>query len=158
MKTNILTFLIAFAFLSCNAQNDHLNHVTHDKVKFNNLFNYDTNPNTIKNSIGNPISITLRFSELQDTNVTVYNYNGLKIDFINNIIYDFEITNNTYSLFIDGLEIKVGNHINTLENKFPKSYNQRTQEGISIIVNDWDSWILINTNNNLITKIEHRNF
>ena len=144
--------------MSNKERNNHLNHVTHDKVKFNNLFNYETNPNTVKNNFGNPNSITTRFSELQDTNVTVYNYNGLKIDFVNNIIYDFEITKNTYSLFIDNLEIKVGNHITTLKNKFPKSYNQRTQESTSIIVSDWDSWILINTTNNIITKIEHRNF
>jgi len=159
MKTIVFTFLISFVFITCKGQNNHLNHVTHDKVKFNNLFDYDTNPSMVKSKIGNPISIKSEYDEMQDTDAIVYEYDGLKIYFINNIIYDFVITKNTYSLFIDGLEVKVGDSINVIKNKFPKSYNERIlNEGTGIVLSDWDSAIMFYLSNDVITKIENKIF
>lgn len=156
MKTIILSILILFSFTACKAQNERFNHVSYDKIKINNLFDFDTNPITVKSHIGNPVSIQSEYYEMDEVNATAYYYNGLKIDFVNNRISYFKITNNTYSLFIDGLEIKVGDPISVINNRFSKSYKERGSEATSIGIGNTDSWILIIISNDIITGIEKR--
>lgn len=85
-------------------------------IKINNIEVIGKNITNVINILGQPIKIQKSFSEMDEVDMFIYSYNGLILYVKNNLIDDFEISNNTYTF---SNNIKVGDDIYKLENFYP---------------------------------------
>jgi hypothetical protein len=147
-KIFLITFLIAFAFLSCKAQK---NTITSSEPTINGISFLGNNVSLLTQHLGLPISIEDYYFEMNDVNSKKYNYNGILFYVINNKIDSFEITNNSYSFTSNN--IKIGNNIAVLQAIYPLSFANKKNNGITLPFSNIDKFIIISYKNDLIEKI-----
>lgn len=90
-------------------------------------------------ALGKPMSITTEYSEIDEVDMTVYNYNGAKFYFIEGYGHGFNITSNNYHIVTnstldseDSLKnyYKVGDPVSKVQANYPDSYNSRDKNRI----------------------------
>lgn len=124
------------------------------------------NPSSLVSVLGNPLSITREYSELDDVNLTVYKYDGATFYFSNNIIVSFTIYKRDNFYFttcrVCNTFLRVGDTVSQLKASFPKSYAASKDgklfvelyniiAGGDIVMND--SMIVFSYANGIITEI-----
>jgi len=160
MKNFNLSILVFFlVVISCTGQSSKINTFT-GEVKINNQLTLGDTKQAAKDIFGEPDDVSTEYWEMSEETVTNYHYNnGAKFQFVNNGLASFVITSSNFSIVMDSFQLQVGNNINSIQNKFTKSYNNRGSDGITSIAlgtGDYNFlWIQFDSNN-LITKIDLR--
>lgn len=96
---------------------------------------------------------------MDEITVDKLNYSGLSLFFAHNKLESFKVTDNTHSIKLDGLAIRIGENISSIENKFRSSFALRKDGNAIINLNEGDfRFILIEYNmySGIITGIELR--
>lgn len=156
MKT--ILFLISFFIVTLSANSQALDMVDSDKLLVNNSLNYQTSKSQIISIMGDPVSVTTEYWEMDEEDVEKLTYPGAVFYFKNNTIESFCLTGPEHSLKLNNTVVKTGNNILTLQSAFPASYNNRGSDGLSINIAPGDyKYILVHFDSgNIITKIEQR--
>jgi len=132
--------------------------MTLNSITMDELFSQHSDWNLFKTKMGNPISESVvPFDMVYE--IQTFEYSGAVFTFSNFLRpFDFGkvvITSQSYAFLYDGLEIKVGNHINTVSQKFPNAYATRTNGKIYMSHEFADIVLRIYYDSgNVITKIE----
>ncbi len=154
MKKIFLIITIVIMGIGCKAQTYSNNSVKNEKIKINNIFSFNTSIYKVKNVLGNPLDITIKYDEFFDDNIKILKYKGITLYFYNDELIDFVITKHNHSLYIDDFCIKVGMSLKLLAKRFPKSYKNMKDDILCVDVKKMDYTILIKTNKKgIITKI-----
>ena len=148
MKHIFLISFIALFSLSCNAQNT----INSNELTINGVVVMGKNKSVLTASFGQPIKIEKSFSEMDNVDMYIYKYMGVIFYVKENLIDDFEITNNKY-LFTKH-NIKVGDNTEQLKKIYPLSYNQNSSYFLLHLINPSYKFLSIDFNENkIITEI-----
>ena len=80
-----------------------------------------------------------------------YKYNGINFTIKENTVSTFRITSNKFNLTKHN--IKIGDNISILKSIYPLSYENKINDGITLVLDDMDMFLVISYNNNIIDKI-----
>lgn len=100
--------------------------------------------------------------EMAGTPAYRYKYNGLDVFFSGKHAGVMEVKGKGYKVVLNGIEYKVGEHIDKLKPVFPKSYKSRGDNMISLGVKHKGVWVdsfitFVYNNKGVITTIRVRN-
>ncbi len=166
MKTTILFFLVLFYTNLLFGQNgpvyDNIpdrSVIKIEQVSSGEFVKYGNSSAQVVNKFDAPVSISNEYWEMSEVTATKYDYgNGLTVYFVDDKLEVFTLTSSVYQLNIGQHILKIGNHKNTLQ-AFPISYNNFKNGATAITMDSGDhDFLLIRTENNLITFIDHRTF
>jgi hypothetical protein len=158
---NLTIFVFFLVVISCKGQSSEIDTFS-GEVKINNQIVFDkSSKQATKNEFGQPNNVTTEYWEMSEETATNYHYNnGAKFQFTNNTLERVEITSSNYYIQMGSFKLQVGNNINSIQSKFPKSYNFRNSGGTSIALGAGDYHFLLieYDSSNIITRIESRHF
>ena len=113
-------------------------------------FDFETLKKETVAVLGNDYTVSMNLKADIYGPLVEHNYDGLKLSFLDerdeknpNLLYFFELTGSKYFLKIGDHAIKVGSHISTIKEGFPKSYKNRLNGGT--IIYDYHDRIYIRT-------------
>jgi hypothetical protein len=149
MKKIFLIIVFTIITISCKAQNT----INSDELTVNGIIVMGQNKSVLTSSFGQPLLIEKDFSEIDNVDMYIYKYNGVVFYVINDLIDDYEITNNNYNFTKHN--IKIGNNVSSLQNVFSLSYNKKSNEHISLWIKEHDKYVSIHFDkvSKIITKI-----
>lgn len=154
-KISLLTAIFCLSFILCFSQN--YSNISINDVTINQNIIYGINSTSLVTIFGDPINIDNDFLEMENGIAQVYNYHGAKFWLLNNKVISFKITSNNFNIFNSNLT--VGQNINNLQNLFPLSFANRSNNATIINVLGHDNYIYIEfTDFNTIKSIEHRSY
>lgn len=146
-KTFLITILTLLTF-NCKAQDI----IESNKLTINGVNLVGQNKSILIASFGNPTEIKKDFSEMDNTDMYIYKYNGINLTIIENKVSTFRITNSNYKFTKHN--IKVGDNISVLKSVFPISYSKKNNKGLLLWLKDYDKNLFISYNNfNIIDGI-----
>lgn len=147
-KIFLITIIILTSF-SCRAQDNSLNS---KELTINNKTIYGKDKSILISNFGQPLKIEKDFSEMDNVDMFFYKYNGVNFTVKKDKVTNFSITSNKFNFTKNN--IKIGNNINTLKLIYPNSYSSKINNGITILLDDMDMFIIISyDNNDIIQKI-----
>lgn len=153
-----ILFLISFFIITLSGNFQSLDMVSPEKLLVNSSLNYQTSKSQIISIMGDPVSVTTEYWEMDEEDVEKLTYPGAVFYLKNNTMESFCLTSPEHSLKLNNTLVKTGNNISTLQSDFPASYNNRGRDGLSINIAPGDyKFILVHFDSgNIITKIEQR--
>ncbi len=129
-----------------------------EQISSGEFIQYGNSPAQVVNKFDVPTDITTVYWEMDEVTATKYHYDGIILDFVEDKLVGLKFTSDKFQLKIDQHTIRIGNHKNTLQ-VFPISYSNFKNGGTAITMDSGDhDFFLIDTENNLITFIDHRTF
>lgn len=153
-KLNIPIFSFFLVSISCNAQSTDINTFS-GEVKINNQITFGDTEQVAINVFGQPNNITTDFWEISQKDIEIYHYdNGLTLFLTDEGLQSFKLISSNYYLEMGNFHLQVGNNINSIQNKFPKSYSYRNSGGTSIALGtgDYRFLLILFDSNNKITE------
>lgn len=148
-KLILISTLFVFSITSCVAQT---NSIFTKDLTVNNIEIYSLDKDILLQKLGNPLSITQEYFEMDNLYAQKYTYNGAVFYLTDGGVEIFKITNGNFNF--SKYNIKVGDHISNIQNYYPISYNNRSANSIILMLSDMDASVVISYNyNNLITSI-----
>lgn len=153
MKKIIFIFIVLISF-NCKSQDI----IEASKLTINGTKILSQNKTVIIATFGQPSQIITDYSEMDDNDMYVYEYMGLKVYIINDLVDSFEISSSMYLL--TNYNIKIGDNISSIENIFPNSFKLRNQDYLKLDIKDSDMFLTIefNSTSNDISKINIGNY
>lgn len=95
------------------------------------------NQTSFLQKFGLPLEKKIMYSEIDETNMDHLVYNGLDVWFINNNFESLSLNSKNYCLiFLNGIEIKVGDDVSSIINLFPKSWLNKRDDLIFVGLKD----------------------
>ena len=160
-KIYILTLCLltlGFKFYGQDLEAQKFNQMTLNNMSMDDLFGPRTNWTSFKSIMGAPLSESSRSVD-GEYNEKKFLYNGAEFRF-SDYLRPFDlrkatITTSAYIFTYDGVQIKVGNQLNTLSQKFSDEYVNR-RNGRMIIKHEFADIVLrvFYNSSNVISKIE----
>ena len=161
----LITLLVIFANVCCaQGQGYYDNFDGAVYIQGNQL--YYTDLNQAQSALGTPDDIEHIFWEISEREVTCLNYNEQdNLCFADNffgalMLEGFSLNTPHFSLLLDEFELKVGFHIDVLQDRFPLSYQNRGSGSTALTLGEGDyDYLFIRFNTDGIIKgLEHRVF
>ena len=119
------------------------NTIAKSEITINGNAVIDKTESQIKNMFGDPIETSKVYWEMSEEFATYYIYSGMIIQFFNGGVDRFEINDSIWSITVHGVE--VGDGITSLSSVFPKSYQNKFNNGLSVDIDESDKFIAFRT-------------
>ena len=155
MKNRTLLFIV-IALISFSVKSQDI--VDNSNVTINGVKVLGEDKSILTSKFGEPSKIIKDYSEADEENMYVYHYSGFEVYVINDLVDSFEIVNNNYKFTVSN--IKIGDNISVIKNKFPKSYKERKKDYLIIDLKEADKFVSLefNATSNNISKINIDNY
>ncbi|MES3629966.1 MAG: hypothetical protein PPP56_07345 [Longimonas sp.] len=122
-KLNGTIFLLLLLPAIAWAQEPPFDTVESEQVWLNSEITYGDSVSDVTSILGDPEDIEEYYVELADVTETQYRYgDDLMIAFVDEKVERINVKTSAHTLCLEGFELQVGNHIDSIESAFPKSY------------------------------------
>ncbi len=153
MKKIILIAILIISN-SCKAQEDK---ILSEELTINGNIIFGMDKSNLILIFGTPSKIEKEFSEMDESDMYFYKYNNdLDVTIIDKTVDTFRITSNKYSFTKNN--IRIGDSISKLESLYPLSYQNKSNNGIKLLFNDLDMFLIISYSKEIIDKIYLHNY